>query len=426
MKRNPCYELKEIAGHYYLLPFGQAAAYLQFDMEVNEVGAFIWRCLEKDVTPEDIVKACLEEYECSDDDVSRIDTVVKKYIDMLDKYKLLIYGQELLEGEKPYGIEQKKISRNECEHVITGLLRNPGKYSHAKYYTIAGINICIKSDCPIELKLMEAFEVNAPMSGIGQTIYISSEEEEDALFFGAGKSHLALTDDSTPGALIIDSAEVTAIQTDYGFRFEYADYIFVKSMHISDSGKEVILFHKEGSRVAVDFEIFQALRNPFLFLAQEMGIVAVHSASILYKGKAVLFSAKAQTGKSTHSNFWREKEKVDVLNGDVNLLGVMDSLVYVYGTPWCGTSGIYTDRTVPLGAVVFLKQGEENQVIEISEDSKVTKLSRRILSPVWTKEQLEKRVEIAKRIADNSLMCEYYCVNNNSAVYKIRDYIDNM
>ncbi len=114
----------------------------------------------------------------------------------------------------------------------------------------------------------------------------------------------------------------------------------------------------------------------------------LHASAVVYEDAAYLFSAPSGTGKSTHAKLWQELYDAPPLNGDLNLIGIADGKPVVYGLPWCGTSGIFTTETYPLGGVIFLRQDKMNTVQALTPDTCALMLSQRIISPTWTKEML--------------------------------------
>lgn len=104
---------------------------------------------------------------------------------------------------------------------------------------------------------------------------------------------------------------------------------------------------------------------PYMDLPYQLlkgGAVTIHSSSIENGGKAILFTAASQVGKSTQARLWNEHRNAAVLNGDKNILRMIDGKPYACGIPLCGTSGICTEYELPLGAVVLLSQAPENTV----------------------------------------------------------------
>ncbi len=78
--------LREVAGNYIVVPVGKASNEFKGLINLNETGAFIWRCLEKDTTVSEIVENILKEYNI---DEAKATTYVTNYINKLKEAKLL-------------------------------------------------------------------------------------------------------------------------------------------------------------------------------------------------------------------------------------------------------------------------------------------------------------------------------------------------
>lgn len=63
MKIKDGFLLREVAGSNIVVPIGQAELDFGGMMTLNEVGAFVWHCLETDTTEAEVVKALLAEYD---------------------------------------------------------------------------------------------------------------------------------------------------------------------------------------------------------------------------------------------------------------------------------------------------------------------------------------------------------------------------
>ena len=87
----------------------------------------------------------------------------------------------------------------------------------------------------------------------------------------------------------------------------------------------------------------------------------IHASYVDIGGKAVLFSAPCGTGKSTQAELWRKFRGAEIINGDKAGI-LVENGVYACGVPFCGTSGICQNKTLPLGAIVFLSQSPENTI----------------------------------------------------------------
>lgn len=87
----------------------------------------------------------------------------------------------------------------------------------------------------------------------------------------------------------------------------------------------------------------------------------IHSSFISANGKAILFSAPCGTGKSTQAALWEKYRGAEIINGDKAGI-LVENGVYACGVPFCGTSGICKNKTLPLGAIILLSQAPENTV----------------------------------------------------------------
>ena len=91
----------------------------------------------------------------------------------------------------------------------------------------------------------------------------------------------------------------------------------------------------------------------------------LHASLIRWNGMGVVFSAPSGTGKSTQAELWAQHAGAEILNGDRAALRQRDGVWHAYGLPYSGTSGIYRNERVPLGAVVALRQSSENSIRRI-------------------------------------------------------------
>lgn len=74
MKISKEFALREIAGNYIVVPFGDNTVNFKAMITLNETGAFLWRQLEKEKTKEELLTSMLEEYEV-DSDTAKTDII---------------------------------------------------------------------------------------------------------------------------------------------------------------------------------------------------------------------------------------------------------------------------------------------------------------------------------------------------------------
>lgn len=97
------------------------------------------------------------------------------------------------------------------------------------------------------------------------------------------------------------------------------------------------------------------------YLLLPFRVLIFHASYIQHDGRAILFTAPSQTGKSTQAELWRVHRGAQVINGDK--AGVrLDGAPMAHGVPFSGTSGICRNVSLPLEAIVVLSQAPVNTV----------------------------------------------------------------
>lgn len=99
-----------------------------------------------------------------------------------------------------------------------------------------------------------------------------------------------------------------------------------------------------------------------------------HASYIEVNGRGILFTAPSGTGKSTQARLWQRHRGAVILNGDKAAVRMDAGLAVVHGVPFCGTSGICVNQSLPLATVVTLSQGPENIVTALGPSQAVQAL----------------------------------------------------
>ena len=387
MKRSPNYILKEIQGHFYLIPFGQANADFSKDVELNEVGAFIWNLLENDMEASEVVDACMKEYECSPEQYDNVKAVVETFFDQMFEGRML-----------EWTIKRKPLHGD--------VLRK---------YAIAGLNVHVTGSPDIDLSPLDDYIARRIRSADTLTVNMVRYAKEE----------IAREEKVTPGeTFVARNGAVDIFRGSYGYRLEIKDCQYVGRILINEKGDYAVIEYTEGDIAEMSQELFLAIRIPFSYFAAKHGLVAIHSASIVYKNKGWLFSGRAMIGKSTHANLWKKYASVKIFNGDLNLLGVENSLIYMHGVPWCGESGISEPGKYQVAGITFLKQAPINRVREIVGNERVLKIVRRLFSPSWNEELIGNYVNLAQNIAETVSLCELECTADKGAFEAMKTFID--
>lgn len=153
---------------------------------------------------------------------------------------------------------------------------------------------------------------------------------------------------------------------------DFRDGKVVNIAHIDKELKEAKIILKRNTDGAYDkgVKLFAILYYIFaLVLYKRKGII-LHASAIDYKDRAILFTAPSGTGKSTQTALWRDNVKdVFIINDDAPALRVIDGIIYVYGTPWSGTSTVNKNCRIQYGATVNIIRAKVNSIIKTDKES---------------------------------------------------------
>ena len=383
MWRTEGYMLEQVGGESYLLPFGQLIADQRHGMKLNEAGVFLWNAL-----PE-----------------------------AADKEELLMRFAEFCEASK----EELPIVRKDLEDFLLmfsewGMYREEGRDETKRTdVLIAGIHLRIYG----EPELIPAeFSLFSEEAGDSADLELELIENSGTLPYVPRGEQLVWTDD----------LEVYEREDSFCLCFPRFHRIRYAMIEKTAKRAKVYLFqsgaNKEKEKVRE--QLFHAIRPLFLYAAQKRGLFAIHSASILYRGRAWVFSAPSGTGKSTHTSLWNRLFSTPVLNGDLNLL-TMEEGPRLCGLPWCGTSGIASRESYLLGGIVFLKQAPINEIHSLSKEESVLAIMQRFISPSWTKELAAYNLRFAKELeAEGIMVRRLFCTKEDEAAKVMKREVDSL
>lgn len=145
--------------------------------------------------------------------------------------------------------------------------------------------------------------------------------------------------------------------------------------------------------------------------AYELGMMIMHASFIAVGGEGILFTAPRQTGKSTQARLWNEYNNAEIINGDKALVYIKDGRVFASGLPYCGSSNICLNVTVPVKCIVKLCRGE-NKLEKLTPFLAV----REILNGCYLPFGIEKILPVAEKTAEEISVYKFDCKPDFSAV----------
>lgn len=419
MKTRAGYVIRQLADTFYIIPTGQRIADRRRCLKINQTGCVIWDLLQKDLSWEELLSAYTE---------------YVKSIEMTENTKTV---KPASIGEEASTVTAASISSDLSTYVLTlfqfGMIQASAKEmqafpfapfqakENAYYcrYNIAGIQVHYKGrkewlHAFFEPFLEDGKENPSAHIHMGEQIQISQNWRVRPL---SEVPEIA-------GELLLFGSQLDVYRCsgDYMLRFPSNHHLAL--CMLSFDGKEAVFYYDGSTQQEAVDELFYGFRAAFFYLAALHGKYALHSASNYYQEKAWLYSASSGTGKTTHVKLWEKLYAVPVLNGDLNLLGMENDEVFVYGIPWCGTSGVYTTKKYPLGGIILLKRGTENRVCKLPQDERQLYTAQRMISPAWTEKQVDDSLLFAEKLSDRIPIRRLYCTQEPSAAVVMKEYID--
>ena len=384
MRIRTDYNIITIKDERYLLPYGQGIAQLRPSLKINEVVEFVLRNIDgTDITEDAVFHLLKQFYEATNSELDlQLRQDAKDFIQMLTTAQLV--------------------------DTCNGIGKELGETD--TFYCVADLNLCFSGNMTYLAKEWERFRLSATPETIHQHFTLIMDAP-----------------DAYPvGSVVIRTKDLLVFDTGEEWHYVFLSNHYVKDVRVSKDGRLVCAYLPwvDDNSDEITQELFHAMRPAFLVMAQVNGKYAIHSASILYDDKAYLFSAKSGTGKSTQANLWHENYGTPILNGDLNLLEILDQKFYVSGLPWHGTSGLYGDYRKPLGGIIFIKQSLQNHMITRSVADSILAISQRMISPCYTESMLEDHLRFSENVYDCVHTWFYYCTKDTSAVVYLKDVID--
>lgn len=158
-----------------------------------------------------------------------------------------------------------------------------------------------------------------------------------------------------------------------------------------------------------------------LFLQKDAFVL--HASYIVWKGRALLFSAPSGTGKSTQADLWNTCRGCEIINGDRVLISRENGQFYANGAYVAGSSGICRNVTVPLGNIILLEQAPQCMVKPIPVSQKLKRLLCECSFDMHDPLQYGKIMELVLDMLNKIPVLCYGCTKEKEAVDILEKYL---
>ncbi len=150
-------------------------------------------------------------------------------------------------------------------------------------------------------------------------------------------------------------------------------------------------------------------------MAQNDGFV-FHCSYIAVDGKAILFTAPSGTGKSTQADLWNRHRGAPIYNGDRCAVRWKEGQAYACGIPFAGSSQICENMTLPLGAIVYLRQAPQTTIRRLRGAESFRSLWEGCSVNVWDQADVDRISETVMQVLSVVPIFELACTPDESAI----------
>ena len=432
IKRQEGYCLKEIAGVHYLLPYGQKVADQRKGIVLNETGVFLWNELKTSMTDDALAEKLVHHYfadgeaanetqdEIQDQTKDKIQNQVQDQIQDQIRHDVKQFVQELLS----LGILQECLRPCCAEDADDVTCVYSTKEPFVECLEIAGMRIALYGSRELISSQFDAFLKDCSSAHGKSKSELQTESQIKMQIKMPVQMQIEILQRTTSfhpnGKTLIRNEELVVCENEQGYIILFPSMNQIREAHMTSDGRFAQIYVNGLDKEKTKEELFHAIRHFFLFLW--------------------LFSGHSGMGKSTHTNLWKEQFGTEIINGDLNLIGWSNGEQtnigqsvdkpcskghpIVYGMPWCGTSGIASTKSYPLGGIVLLGRSDNDHFEPLTNDQKIVRVMQRMISPVWTEDMLETNLKCAAKLAKEVPIYYLLCTKEPSAAQVMKAQID--
>ena len=146
-----------------------------------------------------------------------------------------------------------------------------------------------------------------------------------------------------------------------------------------------------------------------------------HCSYIDHNGKAILFTAPSETGKSTRAERWHQHRGAEIINGDRAAVRLVDGVLMAEGIPFAGSSQYCKNRSLPIEAIVYLGQAPETSIRKMRGYEAFSKIWEGVSVNTWDKEDMERVSHVVQKAAEQVPIFYLPCTPDESAVIALEE-----
>lgn len=150
-----------------------------------------------------------------------------------------------------------------------------------------------------------------------------------------------------------------------------------------------------------------------------------HCSYIEHNGKAILFTAPSETGKSTQAELWRMLRGARIINGDRAAIHWDGEKLLAEGLPFSGSSTDCENRSLPIGAIVYLAQAPSTSIRRMRGYEAFSRIWEGVSVNTWEREDMDRVSGLVQRLASSVPIFYMPCTPDESAVIALEQALES-
>lgn len=146
-----------------------------------------------------------------------------------------------------------------------------------------------------------------------------------------------------------------------------------------------------------------------------------HCSYIDVGGKAILFTAPSETGKSTQADLWAKYRGAEIINGDRAAIRLVGDTLMVEGIPFAGSSQYCKNRSLPIEAIVYLAQAPKTTIRKLKGYETFSKIWEGVSVNTWDPEDMDLVSGVVQKVAEQIPIYHMPCTPDEAAVIALEE-----
>lgn len=155
-------------------------------------------------------------------------------------------------------------------------------------------------------------------------------------------------------------------------------------------------------------------------IARNNGFI-FHCSYIDVGGRAILFTAPSETGKSTQAELWAKHRGAEIINGDRAAVRMVDGVLMAEGIPFAGSSTYCKNRSLPILAIVYLGQAPVTTIRKMRGYEAFSRIWEGVSVNTWDRTDMELVSGVVKQVAESVPVFHMPCTPDESAVIALEN-----